>query len=132
MNESYIVSVLSRKLVPFILLFGCYLIVFGHISPGGGFQGGAVLASAAILARLARENERKPRPSRLTMLRITELLLFIAFLSVGAIGMVAGRAFLVNFLPDAAFVVLLNLIIGIKVGAGISVMAFVMFGGITK
>ena len=45
MKQSTIVDLVSRKLVPFILLFGLYLISFGHLSPGGGFQGGAVLSS---------------------------------------------------------------------------------------
>ncbi|RLE12077.1 hypothetical protein DRI96_05140, partial [Candidatus Aerophobetes bacterium] len=44
----------SRKLVPYILIFGLYLISYGHLSPGGGFQGGVVLASGIILLALAR------------------------------------------------------------------------------
>ena len=41
-----------RLLAPFLMLFSIYLLVHGHISPGGGFPGGAVLAGALILVRL--------------------------------------------------------------------------------
>ena len=65
---------------------------------------------------------------KIQTMRIIELLLLLAFLMVGGVGLVAGRAYLANFLPDAAFVVLLNLIIGIKVGAGMSVVCLVILG----
>ena len=54
MKESTIVDLVSRKLVPYILLFGLYLISYGHLSPGGGFQGGAVLSSGVLLLCLSR------------------------------------------------------------------------------
>ena len=40
-----------RIIVPFILMFGAYVTVYGHISPGGGFAGGTILAAALILER---------------------------------------------------------------------------------
>ena len=43
----------ARILVPMILLFGAYVFINGHLTPGGGFQGGAILASGAVLALLA-------------------------------------------------------------------------------
>jgi len=43
----------ARFLVPFIQLFGLYVIVHGHYSPGGGFQGGALLGASFILLQLA-------------------------------------------------------------------------------
>jgi multicomponent Na+:H+ antiporter subunit B len=41
-----------RVLIPFVQLFGLYVIVHGHYSPGGGFQGGVILGSAIILMAL--------------------------------------------------------------------------------
>ena len=41
-----------RMLIPFIQLFGLYVIVHGHYSPGGGFQGGVILGSSIILLAL--------------------------------------------------------------------------------
>jgi multicomponent Na+:H+ antiporter subunit B len=39
-------------MAPFIFLFGIYVVMFGHYSPGGGFQGGTILAAGVILLRL--------------------------------------------------------------------------------
>lgn len=51
---SEILDAACRLLTPFILLFAIYVIMHGHDSPGGGFQGGAILAAAMILVRLVR------------------------------------------------------------------------------
>lgn len=51
--ESPIVLLGSRLLSPYIMLFGIYVIFHGHYSPGGGFQGGALLAASIILIRLS-------------------------------------------------------------------------------
>ncbi|MDD4457744.1 MAG: MnhB domain-containing protein, partial [Syntrophotalea acetylenica] len=52
-GEDLIVRTAVRLLVPFIQLFGLYVIVHGHYSPGGGFQGGVILGSSFILLALA-------------------------------------------------------------------------------
>lgn len=52
MKEQIILRVITKLLAPFILLFGFYVIMHGEISPGGGFQGGVILASAFILYSL--------------------------------------------------------------------------------
>ncbi len=46
-----IIQNVVRIIVPFILMFGAYVTVFGHLSPGGGFAGGTILAAALILDR---------------------------------------------------------------------------------
>ena len=51
---SPVLDVACRLILPFILLFAAYIIVHGHESPGGGFQGGAVLAAAIMLIRMVR------------------------------------------------------------------------------
>ncbi|HEX9873612.1 MAG TPA: Na(+)/H(+) antiporter subunit B [Deferrimonas sp.] len=53
LGESLIIQTSVRLLVPFIQLFGLYIIVHGHYSPGGGFQGGVVLGASFILLALA-------------------------------------------------------------------------------
>ncbi|MHB1398595.1 MAG: Na(+)/H(+) antiporter subunit B [Trichloromonadaceae bacterium] len=52
-GDSLIIRVSVRILVPFIQLFGLYVIVHGHYSPGGGFQGGVLLGASFILLGLA-------------------------------------------------------------------------------
>lgn len=46
----------ARLLTPFILTFAAYVVAHGHSSPGGGFQGGVLLAAAVILVRLVRRD----------------------------------------------------------------------------
>ena len=61
-------SLLGRSLLPVILLFGVYVVLNGHLSPGGGFSGGAVLGAGLILASLVLGEERMEQllPSRRT------------------------------------------------------------------
>ncbi len=51
-GESLIIETSIRLMVPFIQLFGLYVIVHGHYSPGGGFQGGVILGASFILIAL--------------------------------------------------------------------------------
>lgn len=57
---SDVVDVTARLLIPFLFLFSSYVVVHGHYSPGGGFQGGAILAGAVILVRLVRGRGESP------------------------------------------------------------------------
>ena len=56
-NESGVRSVPAKVVIrvslPFVLLYGIYIVVNGHLSPGGGFSGGTILGGALILAHLA-------------------------------------------------------------------------------
>lgn len=126
--DSQIVDVAVRKLVPFILLFGLYLVSHGHLSPGGGFQGGVVLASAALVLALSRGAEATRRVFGLRLVTVVELTAFFLFLTLGAMGLAAGVHFLGNFLPlgragevpSAGMVFFLNLVIGLEVGSGVT------------
>ncbi|MDP2207668.1 MAG: MnhB domain-containing protein [Bacteroidota bacterium] len=51
-SDSIIVGIVSRFMVPLIQLFALYVIAHGHYSPGGGFQGGALLGASVLLLRL--------------------------------------------------------------------------------
>ena len=52
-HDSLILHIIVRVLmVPFIFLFGMYVLIHGEASPGGGFQAGAIVAAAIILGRL--------------------------------------------------------------------------------
>jgi len=48
-----ITSTVVRGLFPFVLVFGVYILLNGHLSPGGGFSGGAVLGAGLILLDVA-------------------------------------------------------------------------------
>lgn len=49
MTPDPIVKMVAKYLIPFLLIFGVYIVLNGHISPGGGFAGGAIMGSSLIL-----------------------------------------------------------------------------------
>jgi multicomponent Na+:H+ antiporter subunit B len=135
MTDSQIVEIISRKLIPFVLLFGLYLISYGHVSPGGGFQGGVVLASGIILLLLSKGTGTAFGLLAADRIRWLETAAFFLFLVMGFTGMAFNVGFLGNFLPvgvpgeipSAGFIFFLNVVIGLKVGAGIVLICFYLF-----
>ncbi|NRA37530.1 MAG: Na(+)/H(+) antiporter subunit B [Planctomycetes bacterium] len=49
MKDQLVLRIVAKIMIPFIIVFGLYVITHGEIGPGGGFQGGVVIASAFIL-----------------------------------------------------------------------------------
>ncbi|HDQ14312.1 MAG TPA: sodium:proton antiporter [Sediminispirochaeta sp.] len=124
-------DVTSRKLAPYVLLFGCYLISYGHLSPGGGFQGGVVLASGLILPALGCRPQRREDLLSNYALNIGEALGFVAFFLIGVAGIATAGYFLADPFsqsdsPHAWFIFILNLAIGLKVGAGIGLLSLLL------
>lgn len=113
---SRIIKTVTRALFPFILLFGSYIIIFGHLSPGGGFQGGVILAMAIILAIVAYGHNRFQR--FIPYLMFVEIIGIFLFILIGISGIASGKQFLVNL----GTIPLLNIIIGLKVFSGLVLM----------
>lgn len=89
-----IAEMAARVMAPFIILFGLYVIFFGHYSPGGGFQGGAIIASGIILLRLTlgRSNTQKKFPTFIFLiLSVTGLIIYAG---TGFISMLTGSNYL--------------------------------------
>lgn len=112
----------SRLLVPLILLLGAYVFINGHLTPGGGFQGGAIIASAALLLLLT---DPLKRFSHRLIARV-EALSGLVFITIGVLGMVYASGFLDSrLLPSGTFGTLFSAgvipviysVIGLKVGA---------------
>jgi multicomponent Na+:H+ antiporter subunit B len=95
---SPVISFVIRLLAPFILMFSTYMILFGHSTPGGGFQGGAILGALAILARLVLESERPLALFPERPLRVLQGSAVLAFVLVG----LAGTLFVGEFLAFPA------------------------------
>jgi multicomponent Na+:H+ antiporter subunit B len=49
LSQQSLLRLIAKMLIPFILVFGLYVILHGELGPGGGFQGGVILAAAFIL-----------------------------------------------------------------------------------
>ncbi len=126
-----------NTLTPFMILLGFYIIFHGHISPGGGFQGGVILASWAILATLIYGVEVEENVMSVFAKMLAESSGVILFVAVAAVSFLVGREFLSNLAAgfgggspgdvfSAGGIPYLNLAIGIKVGAGLAVMFVTM------
>lgn len=133
-----IVKTVSSWVKVLIFLFGIYIIVFGHLTPGGGFAGGVILASSYVLLMLAygkafvQENLPLPVASKLDSLGA------FLFALIAILGLVFGGTFFVNFLyqkylPGHPFdlvsggtIPLSNIAIGVKVGASLFLVIFAL------
>ena len=90
---SEILDAACRLLTPFILLFAIYVIAHGHDSPGGGFQGGAILATAMILVRLVRGSSSPWGLHRIGALRLACLGVGV-FAGIGFLSILFGANYL--------------------------------------
>jgi len=112
-------------LFPLIILFGLYIIIHGHLSPGGGFQGGVIIASGFLLMFLAKNNDFKLN-HKITV--VTEALSGAGFIVLGILGLLVADRFLGNFLPlgtmgelfSGGIIPLIYIFVGIKVSAEIT------------
>lgn len=113
-------------LVPLIAIFAAYIVMHGHLGPGGGFQGGAVMASCVLLLLLARPDYR----IKLTDLSVMESLAGLLIVLVGIAGIILAGGFLDNrVLPlgefgaffSAGAIPVLSVLLGVKVGCELSV-----------
>ena len=68
-----IIRTVCKLVIPIILMFGIYILLNGHLSPGGGFSGGAIMASALIIYALVWGGERASRAIPAKALRIIVL-----------------------------------------------------------
>lgn len=129
-EESPIVLLGSRLLSPYIMLFGLYVIFFGHYSPGGGFQGGTLLAASILLIRLS--GGRRVSRLQIQEFATTPLAVFgvVIYFATGFVAMIMGGYFLdYEMLPftgmEPAMVRYWGILI-IEVGIGLAVMAILV------
>lgn len=123
---SEIVRTGSIVLLPLIFTFGAYVIVNGHLSAGGGFQGGAIVASGVMLLLLAAPSVTL----NVALLSVVESFAGVFYVLLGILGLVLAGGFLdPRFMPKGEFgafisagaIPLISALLGIKVGAELSV-----------
>jgi len=128
-KDNPIVILISRMVSPFIMLFALYIIFHGHYSPGGGFQGGTMLAASILLIRLAMGTEIAQlqfKKSWGTPLGSIGVLIYFA---TGLTAMLWGGAFLnYEFLPFAGLPSSLRStgILLVEIGVGLAVMGILV------
>jgi multicomponent Na+:H+ antiporter subunit B len=116
-------------MLPLVALGGLYIVGHGQLSPGGGFQGGVILATALHVVYVAADYSALRRLRPLAVFEIADSVGAIAFAVLGFAGLLAGSAYLADVLALGTFnhlvsggtVPLFNAAVGIEVGAGVIV-----------
>ena len=111
---SRIVSTVTNLIYGFIIVYGFYVIVHGHLTPGGGFQGGAIVASAFALLVVTYGNQGVKsflKKDILSLVESTGLVIFIAFAFFGL-----GVTFFYNFMANSGGLFGNSAIIGVNAG----------------
>jgi multicomponent Na+:H+ antiporter subunit B len=94
LGESLIIQTSVRLMVPFIQLFGLYVIVHGHYSPGGGFQGGVILGASFIMLALAFDMQTSLRHMSARVNALLSNMGAAIFIGVGLLAALFGGWFL--------------------------------------
>ena len=125
-ESNFILRTASKLLFPFITLFGVYVMIYGHLSPGGGFQGGVIIASGVLLLLISYQEFEVPH----ALITALETLAGISYVLIGLMGLWILDRFLGNFLPhdisnmglliSGGIIPIIYIIVGIKVGSEMS------------
>ena len=122
-----IVKTITRLTVGLILLYGIYILSHGHVSPGGGFAGGVIIALSFIHLMLAFGKEIAFKTFSKATASLFESLGAILFMTIAILGFTGGYFFF-NFFTNkgelfrlfsAGIIPLCNIAISMKVGAGL-------------
>ncbi len=134
-----LVRTIIRALLPVLVTFGLYIVTYGHLTPGGGFQGGMVTVGAVMSFYLAygynimRQFEEED-------LHLGEHIGALAYLFTGLLGIFAGLSFLTNVLRggtpgtllSGGIILVLNFVVGLKVAAGTLLVLLILLEALQK
>ncbi|RJX24649.1 MAG: cation:proton antiporter [Acholeplasma sp.] len=123
-KPNFMLRVGARALFGIILITGVYIITHGHLTPGGGFPGGTMIASSILLLYLADDQFR----SKVQTFKWMEGIAGSLYVILGIIGLVVGGYFLKNILPNgvigdlisSGMIPIVYMLIGLKVGSEIA------------
>ena len=152
MGMSRIVKTIASITFPIVLIYGLYVIAHGHLTPGGGFQGGAVVASGCTMILVAYGSVWTMGKIKEKNLSILESVGAIGFIGLAFLGIILALfyssyngSFFSNFLINqntipvfneigkglsnintAGVIPLMNFVVGLKVIAGLFVIVLIM------
>ena len=142
---SIIVRTIATMMLPFILIFSFYVIMHGHLTPGGGFQGGAIAASAIVMMIAAYGHKMMEKRISEDGLSMVESVGAAIFAVVAFIGVIMAASFMYNFLVgtplfgetppfgsnpgilnSGGVLPILNIAVGMKVIGGLAAVVLIM------
>ncbi|MBN2258917.1 MAG: hypothetical protein JW702_00065 [Clostridiales bacterium] len=120
-KANFILRMGSKVVFPLIIMTGVYIFIHGHLSPGGGFPGGSMIASAILLLYLSDEKFRV----NIENFKKTESTAGSLYVIIGLLGLVISNYFLSNFintgtvgaLLSAGIIPIIYVLVGLKVGS---------------
>ncbi len=133
MKMSPIVRTSSKLISPFLVAYGAYMIIHGHITPGGGFQGGVILAVAVILLITSHGYKAVQETFSVRLVKLLESASALLIIVLSMAGLAFG-AYFYNFLrggePGTIFsggtVPIFNILIGLEVGAAFTLLFYIL------
>jgi multicomponent Na+:H+ antiporter subunit B len=152
MRMSKLVRTGADMLYPFALIFGLYIILHGHLTPGGGFQGGAVVATGAAIVIVAWAYEDVAGMIRKVTLKAQESAGLLLFIGAAALAIGLGYTFFYNVLANsgglfglsvpfganpgelntAGVIPIMNIAVGIEVWGGLTIILLYLLSGLRK
>ena len=121
-ESSAILKTGTKVLVPLILMFGIYIFMNGHLTPGGGFQGGVIIASGLLISILANPHGKLNK----FLIQLTESISGFGYVMIGLLGLFLAGGFLDNSIVplgqfgrlfSAGAIPIIYSLIGLKVGS---------------
>lgn len=122
-----VIKTICRLLIPFIQLFGLYVIAHGHHSPGGGFQGGVILGASIILLAISHDLRTAVKRMAEKLDAVLCAIGVLIYAGTGALCLLLG----LNFLDYKALAPILHVdsitarshgILIVEIGVGVAVM----------
>jgi multicomponent Na+:H+ antiporter subunit B len=133
--KNIIIKCAADIFAPVSLVFGFYVVLHGHLSPGGGFQGGVLVASAVVLIYLAYGYEKTTKIFNMEFIRKNEALGAIAYSFFALVGLLYGANFCRNVFfkvgqpgdfISSGTILLMNYSVGYKVLTGVGFLMLLM------
>ena len=123
-SANFILKYGSKVILPLMMTIGVFIFTHGHLTPGGGFPGGTMIASAVLLLYMSDEKFRFNK----SMFKTTESVAGSLYIVVGLVGLAVSGYFLSNFIDSgvvgdlisSGIVPIVYVLIGLKVGSELS------------
>jgi len=134
-QTSSAVRTCGTALALLLVVFGLDIMLHGQLTPGGGFQGGVILASVPLLLYLASDYESFQQVTDQALVEAVEGLGLSLYAVLGLVAIVFGAPYLTNFLPlgttgqvnSSGTIFALSLATGMEVAGGIVLLMMVFF-----
>jgi multicomponent Na+:H+ antiporter subunit B len=127
-SDDVIVKAVARLLVPFIMVYALYVVMHGHYSPGGGFQGGVILAAGFVLLSISHGLEKTRRRMSEKVAGVISSIGVLIYGGIGVLCLILGG----NYLDYSKLSKILHVtqaearslgILGVEIGVALAVMA---------